>query len=819
MHQRSVPYSPQQNGVAERMNRTIMEKARNMLYYKGVSTGWWAEAVSTAVYLINRSSNAHADATPYELGFKVKPRMDHLRVFGSQGHAHIDDVKRTKLEPKSFRCMFLGYADNVKGYRVFDLELSTIMVSRSVQLDEREVNGIYDTDTPKERTVIEVNKDSDEAVIPVPLERPPVPDEPMEMADEPIQDIEMDEAEPEQEALRLPPPNRPVSTGLELTEYRPPPLTYHEDQLVFRPETERTRRSQGPVFLLEGGLDLNEERKPEGSDGPPSPKRSRIDEDGLIAEAVLAYAASIVEAADPPSTYAQAMASDETAAWRKAMKAELRSHERNGTWTLVPRGTDIRPIGCRWVFAKKRDENGRVIRYKARLVAKGFKQQFGVDFFETYSPVANMNSIRVVLAVCVADAYVMEQLDADTAFLNSDLVDRVYMKVLFGIENARNYVCRLDKAIYGLKQAANAWNKTIHRVFLKNGFKSCGADQCVYVKRTQNGFVYVCLYVDDMIIAAKTHKEVQEVKEALKAAFKMKELGPAKFILGMEIDYDQNAGTLMIKQTRYIDDVAERFGQQNAKTVDNPCTSNLKLSKKQSPGTERAEMRSRPYRSLIGCLLYITTCTRPDVAFVVTQLSRFLGNPGLQHWKAAIRVLRYLKSTREHGIVYQGSSGKVTVEAFTDADWGSNTDDRRSVSGVMVMVGNGPVVFKSKYQRTVALSSAEAEYMALILCVQEVLWTRSMLKDMGKEQEDATQIWEDNQGAIVLTQNAGYHARTKHVDIRHHFIRENVENGTVKVDYIDTKRQLADMLTKALGTKTLKYLRESTGVKSKITEQ
>ncbi|GMF45584.1 unnamed protein product [Phytophthora fragariaefolia] len=715
MHQRSVPYSPQQNGVAERMNRTIMEKARSMLYYKGVSTEWWAEAVSTAVYLINRSSNAHADATPYELGFKVKPRMDHLRVFGSQGYAHIDDVKRTTLEPKSFRCMFLGYADNAKGYRVFDLERSKIMVSRSVQ-----------------------------------------------MADEPIQDIEMDEVEPEQEVLRLPPPNRPVSTGLELTEYLPP--------------------------AANGGLDLNEERKSEGSDGPPSPKRTRIDEDGLIAEAVLAYAASIVEAADPPSTYAQAMASDEAAAWRKPMKAELRSHERNGTWTLVPRGTDIRPIGCRWVFAKKRDENGRVIRYKARLVTNGFKQKFGVDFFEAYSPVANINSIRVVLAVCVADVYVMEQLNADTQFLNSDLVDHVYMEVPFGIENARNYVCRLDKAIYGLKQAANAWNKTIHRVFLKNGFKSCGADQCVYVK-------------------------------PLKAAFKMLELGPAKFIIGMEIDHAQNEGMLMIKQTRHIDDVAERPGQQNAKTVENPCTSNLKLSKKQSPGTERAEMRSRPYRSLIGCLIYIATCTRPDVAFVVTQLSRFLENRGLQHWQAAIRVLRYLKSTREHGIVYQGSSGKVTVEAFTDADWGSNTDDRRSVSGIMVLIGNGPVVFKSKYQRTVALSSAEAEYMVLSLCVQEMLWTRSMLKDMGKEQEDATQIWEDNQGAIALAQNAGYHARSKHVDIRHHFIRENVENGTVKVDYIDTKRQLANMLTKSLGTKTLKYLRESTGVKSKITEQ
>jgi hypothetical protein len=201
-----------------------------------------------------------------------------------------------------------------------------------------------------------------------------------------------------------------------------------------------------------------------------------------------------------------------------------------------------------------------VVRYKARLVAKGFKQKFDIDFFETYSPVANMNSIRVVLAVFAAYEYLMEQLDADTAFLNSELKDRVYMEVHFGIEDAQKHEYQLNKAIYGLKQAASAWNKTIHRVFLGNGFKDCGADQCVYIKRSRNGFIYVWLYVDDMIIAAKTSDEIRDVKNALKNAFKMKELGPAKFILGMEIDHDTTAGTLMIKQTLYIDDVVERFG-------------------------------------------------------------------------------------------------------------------------------------------------------------------------------------------------------------------------------------------------------------------
>ncbi|GMF15604.1 unnamed protein product [Phytophthora fragariaefolia] len=238
----------------------------------------------------------------------------------------------------------------------------------------------------------------------------------------------------------------------------------------------------------------------------------------------------------------------------------------------------------------------------------------------------------------------MEQLDADTASRYSELKCRSYMEVPFGIENANDYECQLNEVIYGLKQAASAWNKTIHCVFLENGFKSCGADQRVYVKRSENGLictslnchvnvqtrldyfhlalkklqlelemVYVCFYVDVMIFKAKTREEVRGVKDALKNTFKMKELGPAKFILGMEIDPDMTAGTLIIKQIRYIDDVVGRFGQDKAKPVDNPCIAELKLSMTQSPGTdaERNEMRSRPYRSLVGCLLYITTVTGP----------------------------------------------------------------------------------------------------------------------------------------------------------------------------------------------------------------
>ncbi|KAJ8575963.1 hypothetical protein ON010_g3254 [Phytophthora cinnamomi] len=467
MHQRTVPYSPQQNGVAERMNRAVMEKARSMLHDVFVSTEWCAEAVSTVVYLINRSANTErSDVTPY---------------------SHIDDAKRTKLEPKSFRCVFLGYVENAKGYRVYDMDASKDKVSRSAKLDEREVGGIYATHSPQHGMVIHVTKDGDAPTVQVETDRQPVEDEPMEAVEEPAQDVEMNETESEQVVLRLSPPERPA-TGLALTAYHPPPQAFQDDRLVFHPEPVRSRRSQESVFLLGNGL---------------------------IAEAVMTYAGSITEATDLPET--------------------------------------------RWVFAKKRDENGRGIRYKARLVAKGFKQQYGVDFFETYSPVANMTSIRVVLAVCVADGYVMEQLDADTAFLNSDLTDRVYMEAPLEICNGDDNVCVLNKAIYGLKQAASAWNMTIHRVFLKNGFKSCCADH-----------------------------------------------GYGEVHLGLEIDHDKTAGTLMIKQTRYIDDVVERFGQQNAKSANNPCVPGSKLTKTQSPGTikERAEMR-------YFCLLHWTLLYDP----------------------------------------------------------------------------------------------------------------------------------------------------------------------------------------------------------------
>ncbi|KAE9004319.1 hypothetical protein PR002_g17101 [Phytophthora rubi] len=434
--QKTVPYSSQQNGVAERINRTIMDKARIMLYYKGISTMWWAEVVSTSVYLINRiTTSTHPRMTLYGLAVKDKLRLDHLRVVGSVGYAHIDKAKRTKLEPKSFKCMLLGYAENSKSYRVYDLESNKVKVTRSMKRDERDVDGIYDSAPTESTTAIHSAEDLDEVVQ---LEQ-----EKQSAADEPMGSVEEDHGED----TEMPEAEQDDSTGRELATYRWTPGAAFSDNIVFYPEPERVRRARESVLVVENGRSdeaeykVNDEDDPDNDDlfWPPSPKRVRVGEAGLLAEAVLACAASVGGGADDAlTTYQQAMTSSDASEWIKPMNSELKAHADNGTWTLR-------------VFPKKRNEHCQAVRYKARLVAKDFKQKFGVDFFETYSPVANMNSIRVVLSVVVATAYVTEQLDADTVFLNSDLKEQVFMEVPYGITNAENNMCKLDKVIYGLK--------------------------------------------------------------------------------------------------------------------------------------------------------------------------------------------------------------------------------------------------------------------------------------------------------------------------------------------------------------------------------
>ncbi|CEG44840.1 FOG: Transposon-encoded proteins with TYA, reverse transcriptase, integrase domains in various combinations [Plasmopara halstedii] len=311
-----------------------------------------------------------------------------------------------------------------------------------------------------------------------------------------------------------------------------------------------------------------------------------------------------------------------------------------------------------------------------------------------------MNSIRVVLAVCVTDGYEMEQLDADSAYQNCELSDRVYMDIPPGVKTTGDPVTGHDRQLApGIER------------FMEASFR--------------------------MALRIVAWIKIRKVKDALKSAFKIKELGDAKLILGMGINHDKRVGTLMIKQTSCIDDVTQRFGQDDQ----DPCALNLKLSREQSPGSdaEATEMQTNPYRFLIGCLMYIATCIRLGIAYVVTQPPRFLENTGIQHWRAAICVLMYLSSTHPHEIAYKGGASNVMVEAFADADGGSNIDDRRSVSGVMVNMSNGRRC-KVEILKNCGTEFSTSRVYGTKPVYPGVLWTYAMLKDMEKGHHHATQV-------------------------------------------------------------------------------
>ncbi|KAE9161440.1 hypothetical protein PF005_g31245 [Phytophthora fragariae] len=389
-----------------------------------------------------------------------------------------------------------------------------------------------------------------------------------------------------------------------------------------------------------------------------------------------------------PKTYAEATTRQDQDEWKKAIASELKSLIVNKTWKLVPKPAHQRPIGCHWVFALKRDEKGQVVRYKARLVAKGYSQRHGIDYEETYSLVAYLNSIRAMLAKCSAEGMEIEQCDVDTAFLYGKLEEEIYMELPEGLrellelaeaECEDDVVCMLLQSLYGLKQVSRVWNETIDKHLKSMGFEPADADPCVYTRGEVEDECIVCLYVDDMLIASRQKTVIAFVKAGIAEKFRIKDLGRARFILGIEIDYDMERRTLGISQKAYTESIIKKFGQENAKPCLTPLEPGVQLTKADEPQTEedKAKMKSKPYRSLVGSLMYLACGTRPDISVAVAKLSRFLENPGEKHWDAGIKVVRYLLKTKDVGIVYDGLLG-TQLEAYSDADWAGNRDDRRS---------------------------------------------------------------------------------------------------------------------------------------------
>jgi hypothetical protein len=509
---------------------------------------------------------------------------------------------------------------------------------------------------------------------------------------------------------------------------------------------------------------------------------------------------SIKEVFDEPKTRRQMLASIFSKEWTAAEIEEIDALIENGTWELVALPPGKKPLSCRWVYKLKLNEKGEMEKRKARLVVRGFEQLKDIDYTETYASTAKFNSFRALCAIAALNKLDIIHMDVSNAFLNGKCEEEIYMKQPPGYDDMSGMVCRLIKCLYGLKQAPRAWNKTLTAALQAHGFTRTVTDESVYVKRQGNDYCLIACHVDDLAIACNNKKMLADIRATLSKKFKMKDFGSMSHYLGVHVNTTQ-PGIIKLDQHQYINKMLDSFSMQNCNSFSTPMEEGLKLMPADQPDddADKTAMASIPYAGIVGSLMYGMIATRPDIAFAVGMLARFMCNPGMKHWKAAKRALAYLSKAPEQGLRYT-ADGNSELVAYCDADWGT-TDyyQRRSVSGYVIMLAGAPISWASRRQKLTALSSTEAEYIALSECLREVLYLRKLMTELGFPPSGPTKIYCDNEAAIAIANNPVHHQRSKHIDIRYHRIRNHISNGDVEVLPVDTADNLADAFTKPLG--------------------
>ncbi|KAI7703162.1 hypothetical protein KC353_g14273 [Hortaea werneckii] len=739
----SVPYSPEQNGLAERTQRTITDKARAMIADSGLDKSLWTELVMTSNYLRNRSPSKAIGKTPYEAFVGAKPSLGHLRTVGSVTYTLLPKARRrqsAKFDNRASKCRLVGYeGDSI--YRVWNPKIRKVERAKDVTFDEG---------TDRLPTV-----DPSDSVWQGETEQP------SEAANEIPQGIH---SPPEESAPR----ERSCQDDGRNAE--------HVDRQI----SEQEDRTQAPKAARE--LDL------------PEPGKGKT-RSGRSVRLPRRYA-TVLAAHDEcePKTYAEAIERAEEGLWQSAMDNEMLSHSENQTWDVVdlPPGENV--LSGKWVYKLKRGPQGEIVRHKARWVVRGFEQREGIDYDEVFAAVVKPASFRPIFALAAVHNLEIEQMDVKTAFLHGKIDETIYVKMPTGY-GQDGKVCRLNKGLYGLKQAPRMWYETLQSFLETQGFSRMEADHSVFV--TQRGVqgLVVAVYVDDLLIVGKDQHAISDLKQGLHRKFSMTDCGPVGHYLGMVVTRDRIAGTITLTQTGYVRKILKEFGMDDAKPAATPMEAGGVSLEKRSDETA-APVEVARYQSAVGSLMHLMTTTRPDIAFALSVVARFAQSPDDSHWKAVKRIMRYLCGTASLGITL--GSCKTGLTGYSDADWGGDPATRRSTSGYIFMMGGGPISWCSKRQATVALSSCEAEYIALTQATKEAVWLRLLLRELGVPTTEPTRILADNQGAMALAKNPEFHTRTKHIDIQYHFVRQEVGRKRIQLEFVGSESMLADCLTKAL---------------------
>ena len=795
VHQLSTVETPQQNGVSERINRTLMDLVRSMLHAKGLPKQFWAEALATAVYVRNRvtSRALPTNTTPHHIWHGNAPDLSHLRVFGCRCWYMIPKSKVKKLDGRAREAVMIGYAEQSKAYKLWDPKLEKVIVSRDVTFNESESPDLSNF-RPSRSKVLTVSPEEYQDVVSL---------EPT-TTDNISADKSLDENIGSSTEKDTPESTNGGAITEETVESQPSQEAHPDN-----PEEESATQEEAP------GL----RRSTRVSKKPTAWWRSYVSvgpQKALLSNHV-------------PLTFAQATSGTDAAFWKPGIDAERDAHRRNGTWYLVPPSQAKNVLTSKWIFNVKDlpDSDGIFTqKAKARLVARGFQQVHGVDYNETYAPVVKLTSIRVLLAVVAQMDLELHQMDVVTAFLNGDIEEDIYMAQPEGCRDPSkpDYVCKLRKALYGLKQAPRRWNAKIDDFLLVTlKFRASPSDPCIYTKYEDGRIIIIALYVDDLLLAGNDLSAIAWIKGELSRRFEMKDLGEAKIILGLEITRDRSSHKLWLSQTKYATSVLERFGMRDCRPVATPMLQCRNNEESLDVLDQNETSSDVPYRQAIGALMYLMISTRPDLAFAVGKLARFCEKPQEKHWVAVKRVFRYISGTKDLGILFDGRL-PLELNGYSDSDWAGDLGDRKSTGGFVFLMSSGPVSWSSRKQTIVAASSCEAEYISLSTASKEAIWLRRLVCDILRtapaaaltiKSKESTSLRSDNQGAIALAHNESINRRNKHIDIAYHFVRDAVKREEVRLEYVPTTNMVADILTKPLGRVLFERFCSSMGVCSK----
>jgi transposase InsO family protein len=513
-------------------------------------------------------------------------------------------------------------------------------------------------------------------------------------------------------------------------------------------------------------------------------------QDACHDDACVEYHACVSLVEQDPRSHREAMGLPNSAEWRIAEGSEIKSLTENEVFELVDRPAGVRPVKGTWLHKTKSDG-----RKKARWVAKGYSQVPGRDFGETYAPVATMASIRVALSVGASSNFEFGTFDVSTAFLYGELEHEIYCEQPEGWEDGSNRVWRLRRSLYGLKQSPRQWNAKFGSVLRKFGLEPTTADPCVFVN--QRTRLTLVIYVDDGFVMAPRAESISELMRDLEANFKIT-VTDAREFLGLEIKRKRGARSVKVHQRRYAEKLLARHGMLDCQPSSTPFDASVRLVR-----GDPQNLPDYPYREVVGGLQWLAIMTMPQLAYPVGQLSQYLDCYGMPHIAYAKRVLRFVKGSLGCGLVYgamrRGFRERNRLVAYSDADFASCEETRRSVSGVVLMLNGGPVMWCSRKQTSVSTSTLESEYIASGVAAREVVWMRRLLDDIGARQAGPTRLWCDNQGAIALVDNFEIKRRSKHIDVQHHYVREQAQLKVIDVKYVNTSDNLADLFTKALG--------------------